>query len=354
MGYVRRVRIAVVRRLAVVLLLVAAADSTGAQSIEPVAAASVAHAPEPGLSLREARILGAAAGLALGAALARQPESSIPALRPLRRADAIVTGSAAALYSSAGLLGRSRWQAVPASSTTDAVAMGEINGFDRRIRNLAVGHRSLEKRLLLDHLSSSTLMAALFQPVGMLIAADVPHKWRRDLPVVAESIALTLSVNAFVKHLTHRSRPAAHFCEAEQTVIPCPPDTRLSFYSGHTSSAFVAAVAAGTLADFHHLQNRKWIWASGLTFATATGALRVMADQHYATDVLTGVAAGGLAGWLIPKLHKPDRSGTPLENAPPAAPAAIAAVPIVLAGRSATVTVGSVAGGPYVRVHWQW
>ena len=28
------------------------------------------------------------------------------------------------------------------------------------------------------------------------------------------------------------------------------------------------------------------------------------ADQHYATDVLTGMAAGSLAGWLIPKLHK--------------------------------------------------
>jgi len=33
-----------------------------------------------------------------------------------------------------------------------------------------------------------------------------------------------------------------------------------------------------------------------------------MSDQHYATDVLTGRAAGGLAGWLIPKLHKPDRT----------------------------------------------
>ena len=42
-----------------------------------------------------------------------------------------------------------------------------------------------------------------------------------------------------------------------------------------------------------------------LTFATATGVLRVMSDQHYATDVLAGMAAGGLAGWLNPKLHKP-------------------------------------------------
>jgi len=176
------------------------------------------------------------------------------------------------------------------------------------------------------------------------------------VPVLAEATALTLSVNAFVKHVTHRSRPAAHFCESEKFVVPCPPDTRLSFYSGHTSSAFVAAAAAGTIADFHHLPHRKWIWASGLTFATATGVLRVTADQHYATDVLTGMAAGTLAGWLIPKLHKPDRTASATATARPAERAAAAAVPIVLVnGRStAVVTVGSVGGGPYVGIHWQW
>jgi membrane-associated phospholipid phosphatase len=277
-------------------------------------------------------------------------------LRPLRGSDAIVTGSAVALYLGGGLLGRKRSEAAPASLVTAAAPQNEINGFDRKIRKLAVGHRSLEKRLLLDHLSSSTLMVSLFQPVGMLIATDVPHKWSRDVPVVAEATAVTLSVNAFVKHLTHRSRPVAHFCESEHAVVPCPPDTRLSFFSGHTSSAFAAAVAAGTIADFHHLENRKWIWASGLTFATATGVLRVMSDQHYATDVLTGMAAGGLAGWLIPKLHQPDRESSPSAGTPPAAPAVVAAVPVVLlGGRSAAlVTVGAIGGGPYFGVHWRW
>ena len=117
--------------------------------------------------------------------------------------------------------------------------------------------------------------------------------------------------------------------------------------------ARTAAVAGGTLAYFHHLEHRKWIWASGLTLATTTGVLRVMSDQHYATDVLTGLAAGSLAGWLIPKLHKPDpmepsaRAGTEVPTA---------AVPVVLAaGRStAVVTVGSRGGGPYLGVQWRW
>jgi membrane-associated phospholipid phosphatase len=263
-----------------------------------------------------------------------------------------LTGSAAALYLSAEIIDRNR----PEMDPTAATAQGEINAFDRKLRGLAVGRRSLEKRRLLDHLSYTTLMVSLFQPVGMLMASNVPHRWSRDVPVMAEATVFTLSVNAFVKHLTHRSRPAAHFCESEDAVVPCPPDTRLSFYSGHTSSAFAAAVAAGTIADFHHLQNRKWIWASGLTFATATGVLRVMSDQHYATDVLTGVAAGGLAGWLIPRLHKPDRTPAPPAAASPTVPVAVAAVPVaLLGGRSAALlTVGSAGGGPYVGLHWRW
>src|SRR3989442_12103858 len=79
------------------------------------------------------------------------------------------------------------------------------------------------------------------------------------------------------------------------------------------------------------------------------------AGQHYATDVLTAMAAGGLAGWLIPKLHKPDRRAPLSVVAPPAAPAAVAAVPVVrLRGRSAAlVTVGSIGGGPAVRLPWR-
>jgi membrane-associated phospholipid phosphatase len=334
------------RRIVAFCLVAAVAGSRArAGDAEPVPSARE-PGPEPRLTGLEAQVLGAVAGLTLGAALSRSPQGPTPELTPLGAADAIVAGSAVALYGAGRLVRK------PAGRAAES-APGDVNGFDRKVRRFAVGRRSFEKRRLLDHLSSATLMAAVFQPVGMLAAADVPQKWSRDVPVLLEATALTLSVNAFVKHLARRSRPQDHFCEAEEIVVPCRPDTRLSFYSGHTSAAFVAAVTGGTLADFHRLQHRKWIWATGLTLATATGILRVASDQHYATDVLTGVAAGSLAGWLIPKLHKPD----PMEPAGAATvPAPSTAVPLVLAsGRStAVVTVGSVGGGPYLGVQWRW
>jgi len=337
------------------VLLALGCGLAGAQDVPPSPtppAPPPAESRPPWLGIRKAQVLGAAAGLALGAALGRPPEGPVAPLTPLRGVDAVLAGSAVALYVGSTLIDK------PADELAAAAPPpGEINGFDRKMRTLAVGHRSLRNRRLLDHLSSTTLMVSLFQPIGMIVAADVPHRWSRDVPVMAEATAVTLSVNAFVKHLTHRSRPSAHFCESEHTVAPCPPDTRLSFFSGHTSSAFVAAVAAGRIADFHQLQNRKWIWASGLSFAAATGVLRVMADQHYATDVLTGMAAGGLAGWLIPKLHKPDEP-VPAAAAAAAArrPAPITAVPLVLVGgRAPTLVVaGSMGGGPYLGLQRRW
>jgi membrane-associated phospholipid phosphatase len=331
------------------LLVTLLATSPGAgQTPSPPDPAPPVARPHPrGFGVVQAQLMGAAAGLALGAALGRQPPDPIRAARPLGAADAILAGSAGALFLSAGLF--------HSGPPAGAAPNDDLNGCDRKIRTFAVGRRSLANRRLLDHVSSTTLMANLFTPVGLLAATDLPHIWTRDLPVIAEATAITLSVNAFVKHLTHRSRPAAHFCESEQAVVPCPPDTRLSFFSGHTSSAFAAAVATGRIADFHHLENRKWIWASGLAFATTTGVLRVMSDQHYASDVLTGVAAGGLAGWLIPKLHKPDAAPPASVRARPS-PAAVAAVPVViLTGRSpALVSAGFAGGGPYVGVRWQW
>ena len=50
--------------------------------------------------------------------------------------------------------------------------------------------------------------------------------------------------------------------------------------------------------------------AVGLPFAVTTAVLRMAADKHYLTDVLTGAAVGALLGWGIPALfHRPVQLG---------------------------------------------
>ncbi len=42
------------------------------------------------------------------------------------------------------------------------------------------------------------------------------------------------------------------------------------------------------------------VWASSLPWAAVTGYLRIAADKHYLTDVLTGALIGSAVGFLVP------------------------------------------------------
>lgn len=81
-----------------------------------------------------------------------------------------------------------------------------------------------------------------------------------------------------------------------------------SFMSGHTA---IAMTGAGlTCAHHRHLPLYGGGWpdaaicALALAAASTTGVLRVMSDDHYASDVLLGVGVGLASGWLLPEwLH---------------------------------------------------
>lgn len=84
------------------------------------------------------------------------------------------------------------------------------------------------------------------------------------------------------------------------------PADNTSFFSGHTSVAFSMASAIcvqhsrieiyGGIAD-------KVVCPAALTAATATGLLRIVADRHFASDVLAGAILGSLVGATISWLH---------------------------------------------------
>ena len=52
--------------------------------------------------------------------------------------------------------------------------------------------------------------------------------------------------------------------------------------------------------------------------ATAVSALRVASGKHWPTDVVAGAAVGSAIGWVVPFLHRTDRSAaeeTPAKRA---------------------------------------
>jgi membrane-associated phospholipid phosphatase len=52
-----------------------------------------------------------------------------------------------------------------------------------------------------------------------------------------------------------------------------------------------------------------WVWTQGLALAFFSGYLRIAADRHYLTDVVTGALFGAAAGALVPLLHRPLHAG---------------------------------------------
>ena len=137
-------------------------------------------------------------------------------------------------------------------------------------------------------------------PIAMLgldaLAAEHDRKLG-DAPadglVILEASLLSMDVNQIVKFAAGRERPFVHALTiSEKTQTAHPSDNNVSFYSGHTTFAFSLAVAGGTVATMRGYRWAPAIWIAGLGLATFTGYLRIAADCHYLTDVLTGAVAG--------------------------------------------------------------
>jgi membrane-associated phospholipid phosphatase len=119
--------------------------------------------------------------------------------------------------------------------------------------------------------------------------------------VVAESVALAGDLSQIFKFATGRERPFVHALpEAEKPLTANPADNNVSFYSSHTSFAFTLATASGTVASMRHYRLAPLVWALGYASAAAVGYLRIAADRHYFTDVLTGAVVGSAVGFTVP------------------------------------------------------
>lgn len=72
-----------------------------------------------------------------------------------------------------------------------------------------------------------------------------------------------------------------------------------AFPSGHTSTAFAYAT-------FFHKEygpRSAWYSVAGYSFATATGAMRILNDKHWLSDVLAGAALGILSAEVVYQVY---------------------------------------------------
>jgi membrane-associated phospholipid phosphatase len=98
-----------------------------------------------------------------------------------------------------------------------------------------------------------------------------------------------------IKHLSNETRPNG--------------EDELSLPSGHTSNAFVMATVL-----FHEFKDTKPVLAySGFVFASATGVLRVLNNEHWTSDVLVGAGIGIIITDLVYRFE-PLKNWNPFKN----------------------------------------
>lgn len=311
---------------------------------------------EPKLGAWQARIAGSALGLALGTAWgsAAGSDDDTPVLGSWRGADYAALGVGLAAWVGPKLFDKQSPELGRGRFPDCKDEQDRLWSVDRRVRHFLAGRSSLTQRERAARWSDATLAAAVLQPLGMALAGAPPHR-ERDVLVTLGTLGVSIAVNDAVKNIFDRPRPYTHFCEPAHPGDLCARDAQYSFYSGHTSTSFAAAVVAGRLAGMHGYRNRAGIWATGLTLATATGVLRIKADKHYLTDVVVGAVAGSLAGWFLPQLHEPRPDLHTQQSVGPPSPASL--ISVAVPGQSANTGVVVQAGfgdGPTIVLTWRF
>jgi membrane-associated phospholipid phosphatase len=172
---------------------------------------------------------------------------------------------------------------------------------------------------------TSDVLLSISSSYPMLIDALVVAWWHRGSSIVAtqmalmnaEAMAVTAAIQGLVSAVGSRERPYGRpggICDdgVHSTTSDCVHDNRYrSFFSGHTSQAFVSAA----LTCAHHANIPLYgsrtadqlACVTHLALAGAIGTLRIVADMHYASDVITGAVIGSTVGLAIPYLwhYKP-------------------------------------------------
>lgn len=186
-------------------------------------------------------------------------------------------------------------------------------------------------------LLSDVLLASIALHAGVIDAVVTPlvrgegeRAWAAQYSFDL-ALGITLTAGEAIKLLVGRARPFERDCVANPDRRGCDDDDRFSsFLSLHSGVAFTSAGYTCAM----HLERRLFddlgadiaSCAASLGVAAIIGTLRIVADRHYFSDVISGATLGLLVGFLIPALlvgPRPDPSeaaASPLSPSAPSAP----------------------------------
>jgi membrane-associated phospholipid phosphatase len=121
-------------------------------------------------------------------------------------------------------------------------------------------------------------------------------------------MSINYGFNATTKSIISRNRPLAYNKNTSDKMLS-DPDTKFSFYSGHSSSAFASAVFNSILlSEMPQTTLRDIGIGLNLANATAIATLRVLAGKHFLSDVVVGAVIGSGIAYIITEVHREENS----------------------------------------------
>ena len=134
----------------------------------------------------------------------------------------------------------------------------------------------------------NTLIIAPYFELAAVAIAGVQSRNDRinTLLIIAKGEAIMLASTFAVKYLRGEARPNG--------------SDNLSFPSGHTAQAFLAASIVHT--EFR--DKSQWYGVGAYTIATSVAALRMINDKHWQSDVVAGAGFGILSAHLAYLSHR--------------------------------------------------
>jgi membrane-associated phospholipid phosphatase len=152
-----------------------------------------------------------------------------------------------------------------------------------------------------SRLSDALLAVAIAAPLIAALSKRTTPRLPNTAVVYGETLGANLLLNALSKFAFSRPRPYTYGADARNALA----DWYVSFYSGHASTAFAAAVSGSYLFAESAPNRASSVILSGLelTLASATAVLRTRAGKHYYSDTVVGALIGTGLGIAIPLAH---------------------------------------------------
>jgi membrane-associated phospholipid phosphatase len=186
------------------------------------------------------------------------------------------------------------------------LALSQLNVPRRRWSSelLAIDEPARGTRSSTDNAWSNVTIAATIALPMVAEATKADAQTGPKAVVYTETLALGLLLNSAAKYTVARPRPYTYRVGSKENEGD-GDDAYVSFFSGHSTAAFSAAVSGSILYAYGESDKTKRaiLWGTEMTLASSTAILRVRAGKHFPSDVVFGALVGTAAGILVPRAH---------------------------------------------------